>query len=63
MYSFRTHNTKFSINTGDALIFIFQLQFSTVILPFRKILQIYCCSWLIVRNVIVIRQTVSMPGA
>ena len=32
MHSFRTHKTKFGINSGNTLIFIFQLQFSTVIL-------------------------------
>ena len=36
MYSFRTHKTKFGLNIGNACVFIFQLQFSTVILPFRK---------------------------
>ena len=32
MHSFRTHKTKFGINSGNKLILIFQLQFSTVIL-------------------------------
>ena len=33
MYSFRTHKKKFGIVSGNAYIFIFQVQFSTVILP------------------------------
>ena len=36
IYSFRTHKNKFGINSENAFIFIFQLQFSTVILTFRK---------------------------
>ena len=36
MYSLRTHKKKFSINGGNAFIFILQVQFSTVILHSRR---------------------------